>query len=212
MSEHVLRRATVNLATFIFAMMVCSVTFAEQNDQADAAAEGPVFVPPEIGAPADRLGAGTRDIIGTTEGLLLLAPEGGGLTTSGTPPLIWYLSEGFDGTMTTQISAPSASGVVLEWDSLLPKGYYSLDLRRSGFRLQEGVIYVWKVMLIKGDTVIAVAESFVERVRPTDRSPGQAGIWFDVLSPLVSTDLSGRARVQDNTALNQLLNAGGVVE
>lgn len=205
-------QVSVTALAFIFLIVLCNSVRAEQNDQAEAPAEGTVFVPPDIGAPSERLGAGTREIVGTTEALLLLVPEGGGLTTSGTPPLVWYLSNGFRGKVTTQISAPGASGVVLERNGPLPKGYYSLDLRRSDFRLKEGVIYVWKVVLSEDDLVVAVAESLVERVGATDEDPGQAGIWFDALAPLVYIDLSGRVRVSDQLALTQLLKAGGVVE
>ena len=212
MSDFVLRMTTMSSAVFALTMMFCCIAIAEQNDQSDAPSEGQVFVPPAIGAPAQRLGAGTRDVVGTMEAILLLVPQGGGLTTSGTPPLIWQLSSGFSGEMTTQISAPDLSGVVLEQNGPLPKGYYSLDLRRSDFRLEEGVIYVWKVTLTEGNLVVAVAESLVERVSPTAEDPGQAGIWFDVLAPLVSIDLSGRVRVTDKHLFKQLLMAGGVMK
>ncbi|MCA0927937.1 hypothetical protein [Ruegeria profundi] len=110
--------------------------------------------------------------------------------------------------MTTQISAPGATDVALERQGPLPKGYYSLDLRRSNFRLNAGIIYVWKVMLIESDQVVATAESLVERVELTADDPGQTGIWFDALAPLVSIDLNGRARIADDHALTQLLKAG----
>ncbi|WP_157770036.1 hypothetical protein [Ruegeria profundi] len=55
--------------------------------------------------------------------------------------------------MTTQISAPGATGVALERQGPLRKGHYSLDLRRSNFRLKAGIIYVWKVTLIESDQV-----------------------------------------------------------
>lgn len=212
MPVHVLRLMAMSSGAFFLVMLFCGMAFADQNDRTDAPAEGPVFVPPDIGAPGERLGAGTRDIVGMTEGLLLLVPEGGGLTTSGAPPLVWQLANGFRGKMTTQIWAPGASGVVLKRNGPLPKGYYSLDLQRSNFRLKEGVIYVWKVVLTEGDLVVAVAESLVERVGPTDEDPGQLGIWFDALAPLVSIDLSGRVRISDNHALTQLLKAGAVIE
>jgi hypothetical protein len=198
--------------TFVLLILFTGSAFAERNDQAEVPAEGTVFVPPDIGAPSERLGAGTREIEGATKAIVLLVPEGGGLTTSGTPPLVWYLSNGFRGKVTTQISAPGASGVVLERNGPVPKGYYNLDLRRSDFRLKEGVIYVWKVVLTEDDLVVGVAESLVERVGATDEDPGQAGIWFDALAPLVYLDLSGRVRVADQLALTQLLKAGGVIE
>lgn len=212
MSDYVLRPKKMSRVILALMIMFCGPAIAEQNDQSEAPADGPVFVPPAIGAPAERLGAGTRDVVGTSDTIILLVPQGGGLTTSGTPPLIWHLSSGFSGKMTTQISAPDFSGVVLEQIGPLPKGYYSLDLRRSDFRLEEGVIYVWKVTLTEENLMVAVAESLVERVSPTAEEPGQAGIWFDVLAPLVSIDLSGRVRVKDNRLFKQLLAAGGVMK
>jgi hypothetical protein len=212
MFERVLQLMSLLGTTLVFMVMFWGSAVAEQDDKAVVPAGGPVYVPPDIGAPKERLGAGTRDIVGTSEALLLLVPEGGGLSTSGTPPLVWHLSDGFSGKMTTHILVPGASGVMLEWNGPLPKGYYSIDLSRSDFRLKEGVIYVWKVMLTEDGLVVAVAESFVERVAPTDEDPGQAGIWFDALSPLVSVDLGGKVRIPDDHALTQLLKAGGVIE
>ncbi len=62
MSGYGLRLTTINSVVSALALGFCTVASADSNDKADAPVEGPVFVPPEIGAPADRLGAGTRDI------------------------------------------------------------------------------------------------------------------------------------------------------
>lgn len=173
----------------------------------------PVFVPPSIGTPSERTGAGTRDVEPlTSDALILLVPPGGGLSTVAPPPLVWQVQYGFRGTMRARVSQLNGDGVELEQSGAFPPGLYGMDLRRSDFRLAEGVIYQWQVELIDDGKVVASARSLVERISPIDGNPRAAGIWFDVLGDLVSMDLSGRVRVLDQDDLTRLLTAGGVTE
>lgn len=201
-------------AVILISTLALSGSFAtaEEDQQESASADETVFVPPDVGAPAERMGAGTRDVATSNEMVRLLVPEGGGLTTSGKPRLVWQLRNGFRGNMRAEISASGADGVVLDRNGAFPEGFYGLDLQRSDLSLEIGIIYVWRVLLQNEDAVVALTQSFVERVDATDADPGQAGVWFDVLDPLVSIDLSGRVRSSDKAALNHLLQAGGVLE
>lgn len=173
----------------------------------------PIFVPPSIGAPAERTGAGTRDVSpNASDALSLLVPAGGGLTTLESPPLVWRVRSGFRGVMRARLSELNGAGVELEQNGAFPPSLYGLDLQRSDLRLAEDKIYQWQVELIADGQVVASASSFVERVGAIGSDAGAAGIWFDVLADLVSMDLSGRVRVRNQDALTRLLEAGGLRE
>lgn len=171
----------------------------------------PVFVPPAIGTPSERLGAGTREISGEDLGaVVLIVPEGGGYTTSETPPLIWRLPQGFRGEMRAEVSALGEDGVALAQEGAFAPGHYGLDLSRSDLHLAIGMTYEWRVMLIQGNRIVAEASSLIERLPSTSANPGTSGIWFDALAPIVSMGLSSRVRIRDEAGLTELLDAGGI--
>lgn len=198
--------------------LACSLIFGLLLWIADAAAQSPdesertepVFVPPDIGTPADRAGAGTREVAQNEGPIRLFVPEGGGLTTLATPPLIWELTVGFRGTIRSEVGTRNGAGVVFEQSGAYPRGRYGLDLERSNLRLKEGAIYHWHVELLDEGTAVARSETLIERVAPDGRTLGAAGLWFDVMEGMVSIDLSGRARVSNPTGFDALLTAGGL--
>jgi len=194
-------------------VMACALLLSAPL-HAQTADEGPppdpVFVPPDIGTPADRAGAGTRDVAQSAGALRLLVPKDGGLTTFATPPLVWELPSGFRGTIRYSIITLEGKGVVFEQVGAFPKGLYGLDLRRSELRLSPNVIYRWTVELVQNDSPVARSVALIERVPSDGRDAATAGLWFDVLDGLVTIDLSSRVRVFDRAALDALLRAGGL--
>lgn len=212
-------KLTVVLAALILAI---SASFSRaQTTETSTTKDGEtkespvVFVPPAIGVPAGRVGAGTRDTEIEADGKLkLLIPEGGGLTTLERPPLVWVLAEGFDGVMQADIGLVSGEAVLQNQRGRFPPGYYGLDLNRSDYQLETGGIYRWRVALIDRSSgrIISEAAGFVERVAPSrgDLSAAAAGLWFDALEPYVSIGLSGRARIVDPERYNQLATSAGV--
>lgn len=200
----------IAIAGFAF-FHVCAPAASQSQDTNEKGTPDVVFVPPKIGAPADRLGAGTRDVGMEAGGpLVLIVPAGGGLTTSETPPLVWYLSEGFRGTMLAAVSAIGGDGVAMRQSGAFPPGYYGLDLRRSDMRMSTGQIFELRVELSEETRVASKATGLIERVPDTDQDPGLAGLWFDALGQYVSIGLSGRVRILDVKAFEQLLDAGGI--
>ncbi len=157
-----------------------------------------VFKPPVIGAPGDRIGAGTRSGVNLIKRIELLAPKGGGLTTSAAPSLHWWLSKDFSGTIQIKIEPIDDKRPLLELkrDIEAKAGIQTLDLAQLGLELETGKIYVWKIILRKSEDVAwASGLSFIERVSAQapggDNPAGQArtyaeaGIWYDALAALV---------------------------
>lgn len=192
---------------------------SESSQQADP--DEVIFIPPTIGAPADRVGAATRDV-GQEAGVLdLLVPAGGGVTALGKPPLIWHLAENFSGQMSAQL-APIGSpqnGVGISGNGRFRKGFYALDLSRSEFVLEPGSIYVWTVVLAEPEagTVIATVTNYVERVAAPEPAAEDVsalaaeGFWFDALRPFVEIELSGKVRVNRNAGFASLVRSAGIL-
>ena len=158
-----------------------------------------VFKPPVIGAPGDRIGAGTRSGVNLIKRIEVLVPKGGGLTTNASPSLHWWLSQDFEGTLQVKIEPVAAKQPLLEMkhDIDAKAGVQSIDLSKLGLKLEHGKIYVWKIILLRSEDVVwASGLSFIERVsaRTTEenssmerraRNFAQAGIWYDALTTLM---------------------------
>lgn len=206
------------LATLLFASSLAlpfSVGAESTSQKKDTETAPVVFVPPVIGVPSDRIGAGTRDLAPNTDGLTLLVPDGGGLTTSPKPPLIWKLDEEFTGVMQAQITPiHDAGGAAKSIQGRFSAGYYALDLNRSEMSIVTGKIYRWTVRLVDETTnrVLAEAEGLVERIEPSGEvgSPAQKGLWFDAIAQVFEIDLSGRARLANKPAYLGLAASAGV--
>lgn len=207
---------TVFICVLIVVPLFGGATWAAgQEDGADTPPEI-VFIPPEIGVPKDRMGAGTRDVsLNTDSGLLLLlVPEGGGLTTLAAPPLIWRLTSGHRGYATVQVAPVGQAAPELRIEGPFPPGDYGLDLGRSGFELDTNLIYLWQVALIDPNSGKAVARSsgLIERVPDALKSgaAATAGLWFDALAEVTQIGLSGRAQAKNPAGVDQLLTSAGV--
>ena len=158
-----------------------------------------VFKPPVIGAPGDRIGAGTRSGVNLVKRIEVLVPKGGGLTAEASPNLHWWLSQDFAGTLQIKIEPVDAKQPLLEMKHNIDAtaGIQSIDLGKLGLKLERGKIYVWKIILLKSEDVVwASGLSFIERVSaraPEEnssperqaRSYAQAGIWYDALTSLM---------------------------
>ena len=157
-----------------------------------------VFTPPVVGAPGDRIGAGTRSSGSLVRRIVLLAPKGGGLTASAAPTLHWWLSEDFTGTIQVKIEPVDGKQPLMEMKREIDAkaGIRALDLATLGLNLDKGRIYVWKIILRNSDDVAwASGLSFLERVSPPAlgrvdgpvdraRALAKAGIWYDALARL----------------------------
>lgn len=180
-----------------------------------------VFIPPRIGRPADRAGAGTRSPQGDSDLIALLVPEGGGFTLFDRPYLIWRVTEDTEGAMIASIRnlKDASEGAEKQIAGSFRAGWYALDLRRSDFALVAGKIYEWRVELVPAgdDGTRSVKASYVERLRDADLahiadtgSAAANGLWFDAIAPLFSVDLSGRVHLLEPERLRALGTSAGL--
>lgn len=214
--------ANLVVCALLFSLTTGTATAQQSGSDQVQSDTGIVFMPPDIGAPADRVGAGTRDIGQDGHLVTLLVPDGGGMTTLHKPPLVWYLSEAFAGEMQSQIVPvnPPGDGASKIAEGRFQKGFYALDLSRSDLVLKPGAIYEWKVVLLDSgtDKYFDQKSAYVQvtDIPPAASAPdvaelAAAGLWFDALAPFVEIGLSGRVRVAREVGFGELVSSAGVV-
>lgn len=177
-----------------------------------------VFVPPAAGAPADMIGAGTRELLSTPQSIQILIPEGGGVAIAESPALLWSLSTAQQGLMRAELVPLSGGAPVAETTMRgdIQPGLYALDLAKSGVPLPPGQLYEFRVMLADETTgeVFVPARGLVERRSgPSVQDAADAasqGVWFDALGFLTESDQSGQVRVTDQTGFGDLLRSAGL--
>lgn len=177
-----------------------------------------VFVPPTLGTPSSRVGAGTRGSQADDSLVALLLPPGGGLTTLEKPPLIWRLTADISGVVRAELLdlSPGGTGVARTVEGRFRAGFYTLDLARSDMVLHPGRVYRWSVSVIEAGSgrVLSSAAGHVERTGgdPVDqgdpmanaRAAAAKGLWFDALAPLFRITLGGQARLAEADAFSAL--------
>ncbi|MEM8646408.1 MAG: DUF928 domain-containing protein, partial [Pseudomonadota bacterium] len=162
-----------------------------------------VFVPPVDGAPAERIGAGTRGSGSPSAQLKLMVPKGGALTGSQSPALYWWNAKPYDGMLTVTLTRDGTDTPLLNLEEkvTLQGGLNTISLGDVGVRLKAGDIYRWAVSIVSGNRTVTQS-SYIEfrksDMSATDSSAKMAkalagaGLWYDAFA-LVAKDpkLSG---------------------
>src|SRR4029450_6221749 len=164
------------------------------------AAPAPGYNAPPLGAPAGRVGGGTRS--GSARDIFVLSalvPEDTGLTVSEQPSLYWFISSATALPGEGAISDPRATQPVLETrlPSPVQPGLHRIKLADHGVRLAPGVAYRWSVTVISDPNRRSrdiLAGGVIERVETpagfaaklaqsvNEEFPliyAQAGLWYD---------------------------------
>ena len=186
---------------------------------------------PMRGAPATRVGGGTRSAATKSVQLSVLAPSDTGYTTRDKPTIYWYVSETLQKpvelTIVNNESLEAASKPAFQVTLQPPvaRGVHAVSLEQYGVVLNPGVEYQWFVALVSDAAQRSndvIAGGTIKRVAETDsmRSLKQAsvasrpalyagaGIWYDAideLSRLISAQPENRdLRVQRAALLEQV--------
>jgi hypothetical protein len=204
-----------------------------QADNEKAATDAAfTYRPPLRGAPATRVGGGTRSVGARPVTLHVLAPNETGLTTRERPTVYWYISEALTSPveLTITISEPlkHATPPALEITLQPPiaKGVHALRLGDHGITLKPGVEYQWYVAVVGNPSqrsADVVAGGAIQRVANTDavqrRLDGvpeqrraavyaESGIWYDAIDDLSrqisANPADAKLRQQRATLLEQV--------
>lgn len=217
------------VALFASALHAAAPAPKQKTAQLGSGASGPSFTykPPLRGAPATRVGGGTRSLGATLMTLNVIAPNETGYTTRDKPTIYWYVSETLDrpvevalsSTASLQEAATPALEIVLK--PPLEKGFHALRLEDHGIELKRGVEYQWVVAVVgdpaqrSGDVIAGGSIKRVEggavverlKLAPLSHRPAlyaESGIWYDAiddLSRLISADPANRRLREQRAAL-----------
>jgi Domain of Unknown Function (DUF928) len=162
-----------------------------------------VYKPPMRGAPASRVGGGTRGSGAADFVLNVLAPDHTGLTTQAQPTLYWYASGPSVAKLEVTVIADVAELPVLSQSlNLTSGGVQSFDLAKHGITLKPDTEYEWYVSVVpdpdqrskdvtSGGTIRRVAPDPAVQARAAAAGERQApliyaeaGLWYDAIDAL----------------------------
>lgn len=163
----------------------------------------PIYKPPMRGAPAGRVGGGSRGVHGDSPRLCVLAPDHVGLTVREQPSFYWHLSSLTNHPIEFTLIEHSAINPLLEKRIPCPArpGIQKTSLAALGgdVRLKEGYRYKWYVAIIldpdhRSKDIISGAQielvvpdaSLRRKLEDADeaRFPhiyAEEGIWYDAV-------------------------------
>lgn len=156
------------------------------------------YTPPQLGAPATRIGGGTRGFHLKIPQLEVLAPQHTALTGQAQPVLYWYVSESnMQHPIEITLTQDGVAEPLLEKQlpALPTSGLQAIRLVDYGVSLQAGEEYRWSVALINdpeqrsGDVIASATLRY--QPLPSDitsiEQKAQAGYWYDALQTLVES-------------------------
>jgi uncharacterized protein DUF928 len=186
------------------------------------------YNPPLRGAPATRVGGGTRSIGTQTFSLSVLAPNETGFTTREKPTIYWYVSETIHSpveltlTITEPLRDAATPSLELTLQPPVSRGVHALRLDQHAIVLKPGVEYQWFIAVVNnpaqrsGDVIaggsikrVANADEVQDRVKRAPQALRAAlyaerGLWYDAIDELsqqISANPEDRRLRQQRAAL-----------
>lgn len=164
-----------------------------------------IYNPPMRGAPAVRIGGGTRGLGLETIELVVLAPDHTGLTITEQPRLYWYVSKPVISKLEVTLINDESNEPVYEdlVANTTSAGIQSIDLAKAGIKLKQGLEYRWYVSVVadkKQRSNDIVASGTIKYVNPESSLTRdllsvnmvtraniftQKGIWYDAIDTLM---------------------------
>lgn len=163
------------------------------------------YRPPMRGAPASRVGGGSRGAGNEMLELVVLAPDHTGLTTKEQPTLYWYVSEPVPARL--EVTLINDESIDPELEQVIATsghaGIQSIDLGNTGAKLEPGKEYRWFVSAIADParrSADVIASGTIQRITPNDALKAEiaaaqdkyalagiyanAGVWYDAIDSL----------------------------
>ena len=176
---------------------------ADTAKPANVSAAAMVYKPPMRGAPASRVGGGTRGTGKDNFVLSVLAPDHTGFSSQAQPTLYWYASGPSTTKLEVTVIADTAERPLLTQNLKVTRGgVQSFDLAKHGITLKPDTEYEWFVSAIpdaaqrskditSGGTIRRVAPDPAIQARIAAAGERQApliyaeaGLWYDAIDAL----------------------------
>lgn len=211
----------------IGSMSLCAYSASVTAQVAGAAgAAASAYKPPMRGAPASRVGGGSRGAGDDAPHVSVLAPDHTGLTTKEQPALYWFVSKPVAAKLEVTVINEQAVKPALEQELGAPAaaGIQRLRLADFNVKLQPGIEYRWHVSLVldpRQRSNDIIASGTIQRVAPSaqlqarmqklDRRESarvyaEEGIWYDaieVISEAIEANPNDRAARRQRALLLQ---------
>ncbi|MBY0579391.1 MAG: DUF928 domain-containing protein [Burkholderiales bacterium] len=201
-------------------IFVAGTVHAEAPTDAGRQSAAIKYAPPMRGAPASRVGGGSRGVGDNVASLQVLAPDHTGLTTFEQPTLYWYVSKPTQAHFEITVTNDQAVDPLVDKDFEMPvkAGIQRLRLADFGVKLKTGIEYRWYVSLMVDPAQRSndvVASGTIERIDPSDdlkaklahadktsipRIYAGAGIWYDALDTLSDLIDAGDNKLREQRA------------
>lgn len=188
-------------------MFACACLLSGGAQSQDAGKEGdsaPVYKPPMRGAPASRIGGGSRGIGTALPHLYVLAPQDVGFTTEAKPDLFWFASDPSDARVKLKIYTDDPDKPLLEQTlpAVSAAGVQRTKLSGFGLELEPRVEYHWRISLYAespGHTGRAIAGGTIQRTSSWPklearlqnhpalervRVYAEEGLWYDAIEQI----------------------------
>ena len=196
------------------------VVQANEQPKADGSLALISYKAPLRGAPATRVGGGTRSVAMKPVALSVLAPNETGYTTREKPTIYWYVSQPLSYPVeltivsTESLEAASTPSLEFKLEPPVKSGVQAISLEDRGVTLKPGVEYQWFVAvvgnsaqrsndIIAGGTIKRVPESDAVRARLKETSAAarpalyaSEGLWYDAVDEL-SRQISAQPQNRD---------------
>ena len=171
-------------AAWLFAASAMAQVAKSDNEKA------PVYKPPVRGAPASRVGGGSRSVGTEMPRIYVLAPQDIGFTTREKPDLFWFASGVTPAKVLLTIFIDNAEKPLLEQPlpAVSTPGTQRVRLSAFNLELKPRVEYRWRITLIDDSstrTTRALAGGAIQRV----------DTWPGLLTKLNGADNAERARI-----------------
>jgi hypothetical protein len=191
-------------------------------------AEPPTYKLPMRGAPASRIGGGTRGPNVDSPTVTVFAPDHTGLTVNAQPTLYWQLSK--QAPVQVELTLVDDAGVkpLIEKVEKAPlaAGIHALSLKDAGVTLAPGVEYRWHVALVfdpkmrSSDVtssgtirVVAAPPGLASKIADARAAPAAyagEGLWYDSIEALMRLIAASPEDPQLKAELDSLLAQVGL--
>ena len=192
----------------------------------------PVYKPPVRGAPASRVGGGSRSVGTEIARVYVLAPPDIGFTTKGKPDLFWFVSEATGAKVYLTVYTDDPNKPLLEQalPAVSSPGVQRVRLSDYGLELQQRVEYRWRISLVSDSEnrqARAIAGGAIQRTNAwpklQTRLQGQdaiarahvyaeEGLWYDALEMMAESAEENRSDPRIRQQCAALLEQVGLTE
>ena len=169
------------------------------------------FKPPQLGAPATRIGGGTRGLGSSAVTVQVLAPSQTSYTSSESPTFYWYVSGKSEHEVEISLTQENQSEPVFEKNLGVIKtaGIQAIHLAELGVKLKPSQDYRWAVAIVtdpeqRSNDAFASATVRLQTLSKPITDPAAlaaAGYWYDTLDQLIT---------KKSNQVNMLLEQGGI--